>query len=151
LAEDGTYQWARRVDPSVEASYASAVAVGQDGSIFASGWESPGLWLARFDADGNLSPGWPITLGSAFSGLNGSQLVIDSGGNVVVTAYFKGTVTFATRPTPVSLVADASLDLGNLFAAKISPDGVPIWAIGLGPSYDNEGSTASPIAVDASG
>ena len=84
------------------------------------------LWARRFGG-----PDFDMVLGVA----------VDGSGNVVVTGYFTGTVDFGTG-------ALTSAGAKDVFVAKYSPTGAPLWAIVHGGPYDDR---ATAVAVDGSG
>jgi hypothetical protein len=85
------------------------------------------LWLRLYTAAGVEIGTWSW-LGGSFQALQafgpGRGVAFDSSGNIVVAAYYSGTVTLATTP-PTMLTSGPAVT--NL-VAKISPQGEMLWA-----------------------
>jgi hypothetical protein len=140
----GDYVWGTHF-PMPSLRY--GVAVGGDGTIWISGWlpfTSGVVNLAKVTSGGTLLSGWPIALGGAALGGPIGELAVDPAGNVLMVGVYHGTATFATTPTPTSLVSPPTR-FGS-FAVKVGPDGTPAWAADLGAAGD-----VTSLAVDPSG
>jgi hypothetical protein len=96
------------------------------------------VFVTKLDATGTEL--WTLTAGG--SGLEiGNSLATDMGGNIFVTGSFTTTVDFLGNTLTTAGATD-------IFLAKMSPDGPPIWA----KSFGNAGTQAGQsVAVDSGG
>src|SRR5262249_5464222 len=69
------------------------------------------------------------------------KVALDASGNIFITGIFRGTADLGRGP----LTSLGGLDM---FVAKYSPSGDPLWAKRFGDMYDD---SANGIAVDAAG
>jgi hypothetical protein len=139
---NGDYAWVRRFGPFPVPPTISGAVVGSDGSIIVSGnliHYGYKVWIAKLDASGHTS--WMVTSGGTNFAVTKLAPVVDGQGNVFVAGYFLATVTFGAT----TLTSRGDFDA---FVAKISPSGVPSWAVRLGePQHDSPGG----LAVDLHG
>lgn len=107
-----------------------------------------GVWLGAAqtgcsDPDGDPVPGeqsWAVAAGG--TGYNyGRDVAVDSSGNSTVTGNFAITLDVGE----VSLSSSGDSDI---FVARVSPQGKPLWAISAG---DSDADSAWSVAVDGSG
>lgn len=83
---------------------------------------------------------WSKNHGDA-SAQYGLAITHDPTGNVIIAGAFSGSLTFGAS----TIVSAGATDI---FVAKLSPDGAPIWAKGFGDAKDQ---SARGIAADAQG
>ena len=101
-----------------------------------------GVFVAKLDPDGI----W-VWATNAYNGVKtssscGRDIALDGAGNIYVTGYFTGTVTFGSRTlTSIS----SSIDI---FIAKLDASGNWLWAVKAGGASEDE---AYEIAVDGAG
>ena len=84
---------------------------------------------------------WAKCLGGDLGGGTGRGVAIDGNGNVLVTGKFSGTVDFGTGPLSSAGAAD-------IFLAKYSAAGDPIWSKAFGSGMNDIGNG---VAVDSGG
>lgn len=96
------------------------------------------IYIAKLDSQGN----WLWARQAGGTGNDGAEsIVVDSAGNVFVTGYFSGTVTFAST----TLTCYGGWDV---FVAKLDTNGYLQWVVqSSGASYES----VSAIALDGSG
>lgn len=97
------------------------------------------LVVAQYTADGTLN--WVKTFGdaNAYNILN--KLATDANSNVYLNGWFVNTLSFGVHPLQAVGNEDA-------FVAKLSPDGIALWAISYGGSSYDE---ASALAIGNNG
>lgn len=106
---------------------------------------SPDLFLASYDADGNLN--WAFNLGrlSLNSGMNALGLAVDNDNNVIISGGFSLNVDFDPSENNQILTAVQGLDG---FVVKYDPMGQLVWSRQFGStSFD----AVSSLAVDGAG
>ena len=95
------------------------------------------VFAAKLDANGACL--WSGRYGNA-ANQNGIGVAVDSAGNAYITGYFQGQITFgATTYT--------SAGGQDIFLAKLSPTGAPVWAKTFGDAANQFGSG---VVVDGS-
>ncbi len=94
------------------------------------------IFLARYDEQGNLV--WIKTAGGYLDEA-GNSIASDAHGNMYVTGYFYGEITFDT-------ITIDSHGLEDMFIAKYDPFGHCLWAKSIGGEGDD---TGLDISVDA--
>src|SRR5213075_3252556 len=87
-------------------------------------------------------PGMVASTVYTFNAAHAMAVATDPSGNVVVAGSFEGTVNFGTGPMTSSGFKD-------VFVAKYSAAGVPLWAKAYGEPNDDE--EALGVAMDGSG
>ena len=97
-----------------------------------------GIFIVKYDGAGNVN--WARDAAGTSAG-NG--ICTDAGGNLFVTGYFSGVLTFDTIPAIVS-----SGSTNDIFAAKFSSAGNALWAKRSG---QNGYESGSGITADANG
>lgn len=94
------------------------------------------IYVSKYDGNGNFL--WVKTFGSNFSD-KPTDMALDSQGNIILTGQFFGQISFG------STTLTASGTSKDIFIAKLTNVGIPIWAI-------NEGGAGSEnaygIAID---
>lgn len=97
------------------------------------------LLVAQYTADGTLN--WIKTFGdaNAYNILN--KLATDANSNIYLNGWFVSTLSFGVHPLQTVGNEDA-------FVAKLSPDGIALWAISYGGSSYDE---ANALAVGNNG
>jgi PKD repeat protein len=100
-------------------------------------------FLAKYSPEG--APLWARSFGSSGASAlpteGGLSVATDAGGNVVVTGLFEDTVDFGTGP----LTSAGGTDI---FVARYSAAGDPLWAKRFGGPYGDQGNG---VAIDARG
>jgi len=96
------------------------------------------LMLARFDASGRHV--WSKRIGNPFNEMAGG-IAVDRAGNLVITGSYDRDVDFLGTP----LVASGESDV---FVARLSPDGAPLWVKSYGTEREDVGYG---IGVDDAG
>lgn len=155
LGAGGEHLWSKRFgNPSFQS--ATGVVVDAAGSVVVTGWfegsvdfgagplDSAGandVFLAKYDADGKHVWSkhfgqWKDTIG-AF----GTAVALDAAGNIVVTGKVAGAVDFGGGLL-------VSTDAGDIFVAKLDPEGEHLWSKAFGGANDQDVHT---VAVDALG
>src|SRR2546427_1581840 len=84
---------------------------------------------------------WSKCLGGVRGGGTGRAVAVDGNGNVLVTGKFSGTVDFGTGPL-------TSAGASDIFLAKYSAAGDPIWSRAFGGAMNDVGNR---VAVDSGG
>ena len=92
------------------------------------------VFVAKYSTNGSNQ--WARGFGSSGSDI-ANGVAVDSGGNVIVTGYFAGTVDFGGGPLSTSTSS-------SMFLAKYSPTGSYIWAQAF------PGAFGTAVAVDGS-
>jgi len=123
-------------DVVVTGNFSGAIDFG-GGSLISSG--SQDLFVAKFSATGGHL--WSKRFGGSLQFDAGNGVAMDSIGNILVTGYFIGPVDFGGG-------ALNSAGAWDMFVAKYSPAGAPIWSKAVGGSNIDEGNA---IAVDGAG
>ena len=101
-----------------------------------SGKES--MFIVKYDPDGNVI--WAKSYAGTDT-VNGLDIVLDYLGNIYVTGYFSGSVSFGST----TLSSSGSVDI---FVAKYDSDGNVIWAKQAGGSKSEKGNS---IVLDSLG
>jgi FlgD Ig-like domain/Beta-propeller repeat len=149
----GAHQWSQRFG-STATDVGNGVALDASGNVFLTGYffntvdfgggglisssGSRDIFLAKYDATGAHQ--WSQRFGSTGDD-QGDAVAVDGSGNVVMTGYFNGTMTFGGG----GLVGAGA---GDLFLAKFDAAGVHQWSSGFGNTGEDEGQA---VAVDGSG
>lgn len=95
------------------------------------------IFLAKFDANG--VPQWSQSFGGTGNDV-GKGVTVDGAGNIVMTGYFRGTVSFGGAPLPGAVQ--------DIFVAKYDGAGLHQWSQWYGSLGVDEGQD---IVADASG
>lgn len=119
----------------ITGSFAGSVDFGGGTLTSAGGLDA---FVARFDALGNHL--WSRTFGDA-SAQAGNGVAVDGSGDVFLTGYFEGTVSFGGG-------ALASAGTQDVFVVRLDADGNHVWSKRFGNASDQRGAG---IAVVASG
>src|SRR5207247_2232791 len=106
------------------------------GPMTSSGFKD--VFVAKYSAAG--VPLWAKAYGERNDDEEALGVAMDGSGSVVVTGYFKQTVNFGTGP-----LTAAGTYLGDVFVAKYSASGAPLWVKQVGSSGFDKGTA---IAVD---
>jgi hypothetical protein len=150
--------WARRAGTDVFNDFGGAVAVGPDGSVYATGfftgvatWDGGGnpdgelttfsdfdAFLAKYTPNGDLE--WVRQAGGVGQD-TGRDVAVDAEGNAYLVGGFDGVGTFGS----VTLETAGSSDA---FLAKYDPDGEVVWAQRGG---SDQGDLAYGVAVTPAG
>jgi hypothetical protein len=97
------------------------------------------LFIAKYDTSG--AHVWSKVFGDA-EAQQGRAVAVDSAGNVFVTGFFSGTLSFSAGLTLTSA------GLEDIFLVKLDPSGNVLWAKGFG---DGDSQLGNAVAVDAAG
>jgi hypothetical protein len=162
LSADGVGVWSKSFgysnDPQAEA-WGTGIAADATGHVFLTGGfirttdlgcgapltnpaadqNSVQAFVAKLDATDGMCL-WNDVLPFLYSR---ADITLDHGGDAVVTGYFLGPDSIAFGNSTIAGTAP-----WNLFIAKLTTDGTPVWGKGFGTSGDNRGQG---IAVDAAG
>ncbi len=96
------------------------------------------IFVAKLDPAGTVL--WATRMGGTFTD-DGTSIAVDASGNTYVTGYFYGAANFGAFPlTPAGG--------GDVFVAKLDPDGEVVWARRMGGTF---GDQAFGISVDTHG
>jgi hypothetical protein len=152
-APSGDVVWAKR-GGGADADVANALAADGSGNSYVTGYfvdsavfeadtltDAGGggdLFLVGYDAAGN------VVMAERAGGSDweeGNAIDTDPSGNIVVAGKFRGTAVFGTTS-----LTNAGRD--DIFVAKFSAAGAPLWAWGAGTTGDDRGHG---VAVDRSG
>ncbi|XXX77583.1 hypothetical protein WMF30_02245 [Sorangium sp. So ce134] len=151
LDPTGVCLWSRRAGGLAEEQFGYGVASDPEGGVVATGSfsgsadfgtgqktsaGSTDMFIVKYDSDG--VPAWCRTYGDT-AGQTGYAAAIDSTGNVFVTGYFLGSVTFGTSV----LHSEGGYDV---FIGKLDGDGVPLWGKRFGGAGDDFGAH---VALDS--
>ena len=85
---------------------------------------------------------WSKSFGDSTNQI-GSGVAVDAAGNVILSGYFLGTVSFGSPTAPLTTVGGA-----DCYIAKLDPAGTPLWSIREG-GLSNQSFVA--VAVDPFG
>jgi hypothetical protein len=97
------------------------------------------VFLAKFDANGNAL--WSQRFGSSTGGDLGQGVGADSSGNLVLVGDFVGSIDFG-----LGALVDAGS--GDIFVAKLTSAGVPLWSKRFGTA-SLYGEHVNAVSVDA--
>ncbi|MEP7119311.1 MAG: hypothetical protein ABJE95_00135 [Byssovorax sp.] len=150
----GATTWANRYG-DVNNQTANGVAVGSDGSVVLTGSivgtcdfgggplkanGGSNVFVTKLHPDG--SHDWSHGYGSDIDNQAGLGVAIDPAQNILVVGYLKGTITFGG-----TILTDASAAQNtDMFVAKLSAAGAPVWARGFGDVNDQ---TAWAVTADS--
>ena len=150
----GAAIWANRYGDDND-QVANGVVVGPDGGVVLTGsmvgkvnfggidHDANGkanVFVAKLHSDGTYD--WSHDYGDDADNQVGLAISVDPAKNIVVVGYFKGTISFgATTLTDVSNSKST-----NVFVAKLSAAGGPVWAYRFGDTND---ATLWAVATDA--
>ncbi len=142
----GGVEWVKSIGGSNGSDIGYSIAVSQNGDVFVTGsfrynitldngnqlvsngtYED--VFIVKYNTSGNLE--WGKSVGGTSSDLS-YAIDVDSNGDAYITGYFTNTITFGSDV----LTAVGSKDI---FIAKYSGTGVPIWAKSAGGTYFNYG------------
>ncbi|MBI4699655.1 MAG: hypothetical protein HY744_00570 [Deltaproteobacteria bacterium] len=119
----------------VAGSFGGSLSFSGGGDVLTSKGESD-IFVAKLDKDGNHV--WSKRFGDAQQQY-GLGVATDGAGNVVVTGNFDGTVSFGGQ--------DLTSSGGDVFVAKLDPDGNHLWSKRFGDaSYQQAGAVAADDA-----
>ncbi|HKN54868.1 MAG TPA: SBBP repeat-containing protein, partial [Amycolatopsis sp.] len=137
---DAAHAMAVATDPSgnvvVAGSFEGTVNFGT-GPMTSSGFKD--VFVAKYSAAG--VPLWAKSYGEPNDDEEALGVAMDGSGNVIVTGYFKQTVNFGTGP-----LTAAGTYLGDVFVAKYSASGAPLWVKQVGSTGFDKGTA---VAVDS--
>lgn len=149
-SQNTTWNWARQLNGPTDEEEIDAVASDSIGNVYISGkFEQsveieglnlplfsaglPDIMFTKYDPNGNMI--WTKQYGSTGDD-NVFDADCDSEGNIILSGYFEGTVTFDT----ITLTASGGTDMMVL---KFSPEGNIIWAQQMGGINDDGGNEVS--------
>jgi catechol 2,3-dioxygenase-like lactoylglutathione lyase family enzyme len=105
--------------------------------LTSNGWYD--MFVAKLDPDGNWL--WVVQAGGTAGAEWGGGVALDGAGNVYLTGGYGGTVSFGSYTL-------TSSGYGDMFVAKLDPNGNWLWAVSAGGGNTDEGNS---IAVDGWG
>jgi hypothetical protein len=150
----GATLWANRYGDDQD-QVANGVAVGSDGGIVITGsiaghcnfggmnfdaHNSTEVFITKLHPDG--SHDWSHDYGSDNEGQVGVSVAVDPALNIVAVGYFKGTLAFGQPPLTDMSGGQAT----DVFVAKLSAAGLPVWAYQFGDTKDE---AAWAVTTDA--
>ncbi len=150
----GTWVWARRVAGGLYTDESMCAATDASGNIYVTGYFSgtayfgsgtltsvgyEDLFVVKYNPNGEWQ--WAKQAGSTGNDTHGQGIALNSGGEIFVTGYFRGTAVFGG----VSLASSGNKDI---FAAKMDASGNWVDAVKAGANYEDKGFA---ITVDNSG
>ena len=139
----GEYRWGAALGSPGE-DQGRAVRMDAEGRIVIAGLLSGGLFVAKFDASGELL--WESRAGGSGSiQVASGALALDDIGGILLTGEFSRTADFDPDGETPPLIARGERDI---FTAKYATDGAFLWAVGAGSVYRDFGAA---VAVDKSG
>jgi hypothetical protein len=121
---------------AVTGNFSGAIDFG-GGTLVSSGTQD--LFLAKLSATGGHL--WSKRLGGASQFDAGNAVAVDGSDNILLTGYFAG-------PADFGLGAMNSAGAWDVFVAKYSPTGAPVWSTSMGGSNIDEGNA---LAIDGAG
>ena len=105
--------------------------------------EGRDIFVSKLNVDGSFV--WAKSIGGTDGNDEGSDIALDSYGNVYTTGYFRATGDFDPGVGVFNLT---SAGLGDIFVSKLDTNGNFVWARNMGGTDGDEGKS---IAVDSSG
>jgi hypothetical protein len=102
------------------------------------------LFVARFDSSGNHLYSRIVDGGSSY-GLNGAAVAADAAGNAYLTGQYSGVLDFGSGPLTAEMYG------GDIFVAKLGPDGAADWVKSFGADTEATWDEGTGIAVDPDG
>ena len=158
----GIYEWAKRMGgTNVTGDRGNSIALDVSGNVLLTGNFSgtadfdPGdntanltsaggndIFLAKYDASGNYV--WAKGMGGTLAD-QGTSLVTDGSGNVVLTGSFNGTADFNPGDGTANQISAGDTDI---FLAKYDASGNYLWAKSVGGTGADRGAS---LALDGSG
>jgi hypothetical protein len=170
----GTLLWAQHLNGANYETVEPALALDAEGNAYLTGsffgalsiggttltdptYNSSGFnlngYVAKFNSQGVLQ--WAERLGAAANTApasgGGHALAVDASGNLLLAAWFSGTVKLGTATLSSATAVSSNgttYSSQDILLAKLSPEGTVIWARRDGSSQDEDGNT---LAVDAAG
>lgn len=100
------------------------------GTTISSNSARQGAFLAKYDTSGSMQ--WVLPMGGCCDTIRAYSITKDNAGNIYVTGYFGSTMTLGS----LSVTSAGSWDI---FFAKVSPSGTPIWLKRAGYIYEDFG------------
>ncbi len=157
LDPDGNWLWAIQAG-GLFSDWGYSIALDNAGNIYMTGWfagtatfgshtliasgDENDIFVAKLDANGNWL--WVIQAEGEYGyNSSGSDIDIDSAGNVYVVGTFEGTATFGSNTLTAGGVRDA-------FVAKLNANGHWLWAIQAEGDLGSR-TTGSGIDLDSAG
>jgi len=153
---NGDYVWSR-VWGGPKAEGVNSICIDSSGNIYMTGSfagtsdfdPGPGIdsrtadswdaFLNKYDADGNYQ--WVVTWSGSDSGFEtGTDVVVDSFGEIYVAGYFTGTVDFDPGPGIEEYTSNGGNDIS---LSKFDPDGNLQWALAIGGVDNDEGQSVT--------
>lgn len=102
------------------------------------------VFLAKYLGSTGV-PQWVQSAGGANSSIISQGITVDAGGDIYITGYFFGTVTFSTAPVAISKTSVGSNDV---FIAKYNTAGAVQWVQSAGGTGED---VSRRITVDGTG
>jgi len=155
LNADGKHVWSKRFGDASH-QWAAGVAVDPAGDVVLLGYffssidlgggvlQSAGfhdVFVAKLSAAGKHL--WSKRYGDS-DAQYAAAVAVDPAGDIVISGNFKGTMHFG----PTSHSSEGGFYHGDVFLAKLSPKGDPLWSQRFG---DGDEQRASDVAIDAKG
>ena len=103
------------------------------------------MFVLKYDSNGNVL--WGKRLGG-IGGEAGNEIAADSNGNVYVTGYFRGSMTFDVEGGGTETLTSASAGNVDIFVLKYGANGNVLWGKRVG---GNDGDSGHAIATDSNG
>jgi hypothetical protein len=152
---NGNHLWSKGFG-STNIDFGHSVTVDSAGNVIATGtfygvvnfggdylmsWNSTGMFIAKYDADGNhlWSKSFSSTMEEGMSSSN--SISADKSGNVVIMGYFHGTINFGG----INLTSEGDKDI---FLAKFNANGNHVWSKRF---FSTDGADGYSVSADNSG
>jgi fibronectin type III domain protein/beta-propeller repeat-containing protein len=157
LSAAGTHLWSKRFGAVGNNEAGNAVAVDGGGNVVLTGrfngavdfgggalaGSGVDIFVAKFSSAGTHL--WSERFGGTGSTDSGNGVAVDGSGNVVLTGNFGGTTDFGSG-------ALTSVGGDDIFVAKFSSAGTPVWSKRFGDPFSMAGfDVGRAVAVDGSG
>ncbi|WP_250395343.1 lectin-like protein, partial [Synechococcus sp. MU1655] len=158
LNPDGSFAWVTQAGGSEDDGSNSITAL-SDGSSIITGYiegtarfgneiisksnSSSDVFIGKLNPDGSFA--WVVQAGGDESNINGRSISALNDGSLLLQGYFDGTAVFGD----ISITAENS-DKGNVFIAKLNPDGGFAWATQGPPTSEFASSNNFATFADGS-
>lgn len=155
----GNYLWAFNVGSSGSGDQPFGLTIDATGNSYVTGWFTgtadfdPGvgtanltvtvqsMFVAKYNTSGNYQ--WAFALSSGGGNSQGQTVILDGGGNVLVTGMTQGTVDADPGVGVANVTSNGS---GDVFVGKYTSSGTYMWAFNIGSTTSDVGFSVSTDA-----